>query len=81
MKLTNEEKSILTLALEQLEKFYDEKEDVCRQFKWICHNYLPQGGEGYVANLNVFEIQDKTIADIRKSKEEARKIIMKITNS
>jgi len=80
MKLTNKEKDILNLALEQLDKFYDEREKTCRDFKWICHDYLPQIGEGYVANKNVFDIQDKTIADIKKAKEEGRKTIMKIIN-
>ena len=33
-----------------------------------------------VANINVFEIQDKTIADIQNDREEARKTIMKLIN-
>jgi hypothetical protein len=80
MKLTNEEKDILALALEQLNKHYDELESTCRKFKWICHKHLPQVGEGYVKNKNVFDIQDKTIEDIQKAKEKSRETIMKIIN-
>jgi hypothetical protein len=80
MTITNREKDILNLALEQLEKYYDEREKTCRAFKWICHDHLPQSGVEYVANINVFEIQDKTIADIQNDREEARKTIMKLIN-
>jgi len=80
MKLTNREKDILNLALEQLDKYYDERESRCRDFKWICHDYLPQVGDGYVANLNVFDIESKTLADIKEAKEEGRRTIMKIIN-
>ena len=80
MKLTNKEKDILNLALTKLDEYYDEREKTCREFKWICHDYLPQAGDGYVENKNVFDIQDKTIEDIKKAKEEARQIIMKLIN-
>ena len=63
MKLTNKEKDILNLALTKLDEYYDEREKTCREFKWICHDYLPQAGDGYVANKNVFDIQDKTIEE------------------
>ena len=78
MKLSNKEKDILNLALEQLDKYYSEREKTCREFKWICHDYLPQIGDGYVENINVFEIQDKTIKDIQNAKTEARQTIMKL---
>lgn len=81
MTLTPKEKNILSLALTLLDEHYDKTEATCRQFKWICHDYLPQGGEGYIENKNVFDIQDKTIDDIKKSKEESRKTIMKLINN
>lgn len=81
MKLTNKEKDILNLALTKLDEYYDEREKTCRAFKWICHDYLPQVGEGYVQNENVFDIEDKTIADIQKAKAEGRRIIMKLINT
>ena len=81
MELTSKEKDILSLALEQLDKYYDEREKTCREFKWICHDYLPQAGDGYTANKNVFDIQDKTIKDIKKAKEECRQTIMKLIRS
>ena len=80
MTITNREKDILSLALEQLEKYYDEREKTCRDFKWICYDQLPQAGEGYVAYKNVFDVQDKTIEDIKKAKEEGRQTIMKLIN-
>jgi hypothetical protein len=80
MTLTNKEKDILNLALLQLDEYYDRQEQTVRHFKWICHDYLPQSGEGYTANKNVFDIQDKTIADIQKAKAEGRRIIMKLIN-
>ena len=79
-KLTSKEKDVLVLALEQLDKYYDKREEICRNFKWICHVHLPQSGEGYILNKNVFDIQDKTIYDIKRDKEESRKIIMKLIN-
>lgn len=81
MKLTSREKDILNLALERLDRYYDEREATCRSFKWICHDYLPQVGDGYIANKNVFDIQDKTIEDIKKAKEESRQVIMKLINN
>lgn len=81
MKLTNKEKDILNLALTKLDEYYDEREKTCREFKWICHDYLSQAGDGYVTNKNVFDIQDKTIEKIRKAKKEARETIMKIINT
>jgi hypothetical protein len=49
MKLTNKEKDILNLALTKLDEYYDEREKTCREFKWICNDYLPQAGDGYVS--------------------------------
>lgn len=79
-KRTDKEKGILLLALAKLEEYYNEQESICRQFKSVCHKHLPQSGEGYVANKNVFDIQDKTIENLRKSKAEGHQTIMKIIN-
>jgi hypothetical protein len=81
MKLTSEEKDILNLALTKLDEYYDEREATCRQFKHICHAHLPQHGEGYLANINVFNIQDQTIEDINAAKKKGRDTIMKLINS
>ena len=86
MKLTNKEKDILNLALTKLDEYYDEREKTCREFKWICHEYLPQvdteeNNNGYSTNKNAFDIQDKTIDDIKKAKEEGRQTIMKLINT
>lgn len=81
MKLTNEEKEVLCLALEQLDKYYEERENTCREFKWICKKHMPQSGDEYVANKNVFDIQNKTISDIKEAKAQGRKVIMNIVNN
>ena len=86
MKLTNKEKDILNLALTKLDEYYNEREKTCREFQWICHKYLPQAdteenNNGYSTNKNVFDIQDKTIEDIKKAKEEGRQTIMKLINT
>lgn len=78
MELSGKEKDVLLKALEKLEEFYDNQEKICREFKWICNKHLPQVGEGYIKNINVFEIQDKTIEDIKQSRKEARETINKI---
>ena len=80
MKLTNKEKDILILALTKLDEYYDEREKTCREFKWICNEHLPQQGDEYINNKNVFDIQDRTIKDLKKAKEEGRKTIMKLIN-
>jgi hypothetical protein len=80
IKLTNKEKDILNLALTKLDEYYDEQEKTCRNFKWICHDHLPQAGDDYVANKNVFDIEEKTIGDIKKAKEKGRQTIMKLIN-
>lgn len=80
MILTDKDKDVLTFALAKLDEYYDERETMCREFKWICHDHLPQVGDGYEANKNVFDIQDKTIEDIRKAKADARQSIMKLIN-
>ena len=81
LELTSEEKAILYSALEKLEEYYDKREATCREFKWICKDHLPQSGGGYEENKNVFDIQDKTISDIKAAKEKARQTIMKVINN
>ena len=48
MKLTNKEKDILSLALKQLDAYYDKEESDCRKFKWLC-------GEEYVKNISGYQ--------------------------
>lgn len=78
---TSEEKEILNDALTQLDKFYDEQISKVQDFKWICHDYLPQAGEEYIRNINVFEISTKTVKDLKNTQDNARKIIMNIINN
>jgi len=78
--LTNEEKEFLILAMNQMNEYYDDLANTCRRFKWICHKHLPQQGEEYVKNKNVFEIQDKTLEDIRKQKKDCQNVFLKLIN-
>ena len=80
MKLTEKEKRILSFALEKLDDFYKEREQKCRDFKWICREFLPQHGDEYLKNKNVFEIQDKTVESINKNRKEARELFLKLIN-
>ena len=78
MKRTPKENNVLSLALTLMDEYYDERERVCRQFKHICHAHLPQQGKGYEDNKNVFDIQDRTIEDIKADKAFARETILKL---
>jgi len=80
MILSTEDKTVLSLALRLLDEYHDAREKTCREFKHICHEHLPQVGEGYVANLNVFDIQDKTVKDIQEAKLRDRETILRLIN-
>lgn len=76
MKLTNEEKNILALILQELDIYYNEQ--VCN---WqILRNNLPITYIDNIKNTNFINIQDKKIEDIKKAKEDSHKIIMKLIN-
>ena len=78
MKLTDSEKEIVESFINISDTHFDKLENDVRKFKWLCHNHLPQSGEGYTDNINVFEIQDKTIEDIKNAKKKARETLIKI---
>ena len=66
MKLTNKEKDILNLALTKLDEYYDEREKTCREFKWICHDFLPQYMQWWIKSdkpQNYIEITKVEIID------------------
>lgn len=79
-QLTNKEKDLLLLGRDALLKNIDDKIDKCRAFKWICHENLPQHGEGYVANKNVFDIEEKTIKELNQEKERVYNLYNKLLN-
>lgn len=81
MKLTEEQKQVLVAAFQQLNSHYDEKINTVKKFKWLCHDYLPQIGEEYEKNINVFDIGDKTVKDLETQKEFARNTIWEILNN
>ncbi len=72
---------VLVLAATLTDEHYDRMEADVRKFKNICYEYLPQQGEGYMQNKNVFDITDKTVRDIQAKKTQARKLIMELINS
>lgn len=79
-KLNEEEKELVHTAFEALiQRSRHSIEDI-RKFKWLCLDYLPQSGPGYEANINVFEIEKKTITDIEIKIKEAQELRNKILN-
>jgi hypothetical protein len=78
MKFTEKEELNLKLAFAKLEEFYLERILTCKAFKNICNQNLPQIGEGYTLNKNVFDIEEKTISDINKQREEAKQLLIKL---
>lgn len=83
--LSLKEIEILNFAMQLLDSHYDELERTCKRFKWICHAHLPQvdtkeNDNGYSKNKNVFDIEDRTVADIQKAKAESREVITKLIN-
>jgi hypothetical protein len=74
-KLTHSEKNILLLADSLITKHYKKRAAQCRQFKYICHKHLPQTGPEYEKNKNIFEIQDKTLAELEEEKMKAHQLI------
>lgn len=78
MKLKEDDKEKLMVLLRAYEEKCDDMETRYRQFKHICRKHLPQGGDGYVANKNVFDIQDKTIEDIHKDKVDMGQLVRMI---
>jgi len=77
MNLTNKEKDIVFMAFELLRKHYEDLENKVRVFKWICN--VPQHGEEYEKNINIFELQDKAIEEFKQAVQESRELVNKIT--
>lgn len=59
-----------------LDKHYEETENTIRQFKWLTK--IPQQGEEYTKNINVWELQDKTIKELEQEKQAINKLIQKL---
>lgn len=77
-KLTNEEVEVLLLAKELLNKHFDEKSEMIRKFKWLAK--VPQVGEEYTKNKNVFDFEEKGLKEIDNEKVFARNTIINIIN-
>ena len=58
-----------------LDKHYEETKNTIRQFKWLTK--IPQQGEEYTKNINVWELQDKTIKELEQEKQAINKLIQK----
>ena len=56
---------------------YVNQENKVREFKWLCN--VPQHGEEYDKNINVFELQDKAIKKFEQLIKESRELVNKIT--
>lgn len=49
-------------------KHYEEMEQTLRKFKWLAQ--VPQTGDEYIRNINVFNLQDLAVERLNKEKEE-----------
>ena len=77
MKLTTDEIQALWDIIPVLEEKRKETEDKIREFKWLVN--VPQHGDEYVKNKNVWELQDAAIKRINQEFEFTRNTILKIT--
>ena len=80
IEITSADKQLMSDALDALDKEIDKKIEDVRKFKWLCHNHLPQSGDEYVKNINVFEIAQKTVNDLEVEKKTNRERMFKIIN-
>lgn len=67
MKLTTDEIQALWDIIPVLEEKRKETEDKIREFKWLVN--VPQHGDEYVKNKNVWELQDAAIKRINQEFE------------
>lgn len=74
MKPTTSEAFSLIQRL--LDKHYEETENTIRKFKWLTK--IPQHGEEYVRHLNVWELQDKAIKELKEEKESINKLMQEL---
>ena len=77
MKLTTDEIQALWDIIPVLEEKRKETEDKIRESKWLVN--VPQHGDEYVKNKNVWELQDAAIKRINQEFEFTRNTILKIT--
>lgn len=61
------------LVLSLIDAHFEEQENILRKFKWIAN--VPQSGEEYTKNLNVFEIQDKAIEQLKEDRQFVKQLI------
>ena len=59
-----------------LDKHYEETENTIRQFKWLTK--IPQQGEEYTKNKNIWDLQDKAIKDLEQEKQSINKLMQKL---
>jgi hypothetical protein len=74
--LTNVEKQILIDLLPLINEDSDKNESTIRNFKWLCS--VPQCGDNYERNKNVFELQDAGIKEVKELAEARKSLIRKL---
>jgi hypothetical protein len=70
------EKQILLDLLPFINEDARQKESTIRSFKWMAN--VPQVGEEYTKNLNVFQFEDKAIKEIQSEKQSRINLINKL---
>jgi hypothetical protein len=78
IQLTKEEKQMLLDLLILIADDADRDQATIRQFKWLCR--VPQYGEEYTKNINIFEFQDKGIKAIEELAEARKRLILKLVS-
>ena len=64
---------IQSLLRDLVSNHYEDLEKTIRQFKWITR--VPQSGDEYLKNINIWELQDSAIDRLSKEKQEILKFI------
>lgn len=64
--MKTKESDAFALINDLLNKHFEETEKTIRKFKWLTN--IPQHGKEYIENLNVWELQDKAIEELKQEK-------------
>ncbi len=77
-ELTAAEKQMLLDLTALIDDDADKKEQTLRAFKWLAE--VPQVGEEYENNKNVWTLQDKALLRVANEKAARKRLINKLIN-
>jgi len=78
LKFTDKEKQVFVDLLPIVEDMLQKEISTIRQFKWLC--LVPQAGEGYEQNRNVFALQEQGVKMSEAKYGFMRETLLKIIN-